>query len=236
MKCWRITVAAALVVTALAWASPVQAQIPEPSSVSELWTEVALRLQLPGKLSATFTHQLRYDESMSRKYLVAPEFSLKYELMDWWRLQAGYRHEYERDNDGVFQDRNRVFANTRFIADFRPAALELRLQWQEQFRQELDDGTPTRHILRTRLKAKLNRMPVVNPYASVEIYQRLDGLAEDIPAGTTQKLRFGFGVEWQRDPVEFNARYYLVSPAHDNRDPSRHVLSLGVRFDFSPWK
>ncbi len=229
-------VAAGFVGNFLLLAGTASAQSPGPSSVSELWTEVGIRLQMPGKLSATFTHQLRYDESMSRKYLMAPEFSLKYRLMDGWHLQAGYRHEYERDNDAVFQDRYRLFTNTRFVAKYKPAAFELRFQWQEQFRQELDDGTTTRHVLRTRVKAKLRRVPVFDPYASLEMFQRLDGLDKDISAGTIQKLRLGLGAEWQRGPVEFNARYYLVLPTHDHEDPSRHILSVGVRFDLAPWK
>ncbi len=236
MRWWRTLVAAGFVGNFLLLAGPALAQSTDPSSVSELWTELGIRLQMPGKLSATYTHQLRYDESMSRKYLIAPEFSIKYELMNGWHLQAGYRYEYERDNDAVFRDRYRLFANTRFVAKYQPAALELRIQWQEQFRQDEDDGTPTRHVLRTRVKAKLRRVRVLDPYASLELFQRLDGLDKDISAGTIQKLRFGLGAEWQRGPVEFNARYYLVLPTYDHEDPSRHILSVGVRFDLAPWK
>ena len=156
--------------------------------------------------------------------------------MDWWQLEAGYRYEYERDNDAVFQDRSRIFASTRFSTKFRPATLELRLQWQKESRSEQDDGTPTRHHMRTRMRAKLRRIPTVNPYASVEMFHRLDGADEDVPAGTFQKWRLGLGVEWQRGPVELDACYYLVSPTHDPQDPTRHVLTLGLRFDLGFWK
>jgi hypothetical protein len=228
-------IAAVLFATFLLSADPALAQSPDPSS-AELWTDVGFRLKMSKKVNATFTQLLRFDENVSRHYLVAPELTLGYELMDWWHLQGGCRYEYERDNDAVFQDRYHVFANTSFLTKYRPATLELRIQWQEMFRQEQDNGTPTRHILRTRVKAKLRRVPTVDPYASVEMFQRLDGLDKDISAGTIQKFRIGLGVEWQRGPIKFNTRYYLVLPTHDPQEPSRHVLSLGVRFNLAPWK
>lgn len=228
-------IAVVLIGTLLLSADPALAQSSDSSS-AELWTDVGLRLKMSERVNATFTQRLRFDENMSRRYLIAPELTLRYELMDWWHLQGGYRYEYGRDNDGVFQDRYRVFANTRFLAKYKPVTLELRIQWQEKFRQEQDDGTPTRHILRTRVKAKLRRVPTVSPYASVEMFQRLDGADKDISAGTIQKWHLGFGVEWQPGPVEFNARYYLVLPTHDPQEPLRHILSVGIRFDLALWK
>ncbi len=236
MRWFKLMLTAGFIGNFLLLVAPALTQSSVPSSVTELWTDVGFRLKLPRKVSATFTQQLRFDESMSRRYLVAPEFALRCELMDWWHLEGGYRYEYERDNDAVFQDRYRIFANTRFVAKYRPASFALRIQWQEKFRRERDDGTPTRHILRTRVKAKLRRVPTVNPFASIEMFQRLDGLDKDISAGTIQKLRLGLGVEWQRGPVELTARYYLVLPTHDYEDPNRHVLSVGMRFDLAPWK
>ncbi len=211
------------------------AQSSDPSS-AELWTDVGFRLKLPKKVDVTFTHQVRFDENMSRRYLVAPELTIGYALVNWWQLEGGYRYDYERDNDAVFQDRYRIFASTRFMTKFRPVTLDLRIQWQKKFRQEQDDGTPTRHILRTRFRAKLRQVPTVNPYASVEMFHRLDGLDKDIPAGTIQKYRLGLGVEWQHGPVEFNVRYYHVLPDHDPQEASRHILSLGVRLDWAPWR
>ncbi len=236
MRLSRLMIAAGFIGSILLLAAPVAAQSSDPSSVTELWTDVSFRLKMSRKVSATFTQQLRFDESMSRRYLVAPGLALRCELMDWWHLEGGYRYDYERDNDAVFQDRYRIFANTRFVAKYRPASFEFRVQWQEKFRPERDDGTPTRHILRTRVKAKLRKVPVISPYASVEMFHRVDGLDEDVSAGTFQKLRLGLGVEWQRGPIELNARYYLVSPADDTQDPTRHVLGLGLRFSLAPWK
>ncbi len=213
-------------------ADPALTQTLDTSS-EELWTNVSFRLKMSKKVSATFTQQIRFDENISRHYLVAPELTLRYKLMDWWHLEGGYRYEYERNNDGFFQDRYRIFTNTRFLTKFKPVALEFRLQWQKKFRQEKDDGTMTRHILRARVKAKLRKIPVVSPYTSVEMFQRLDGLDKDITAGTIQKLRFGLGVEWEHGPVEINARYYLSLPTDDPQDPTNHILSLGVRFDLA---
>ncbi|MCP4631317.1 MAG: DUF2490 domain-containing protein [candidate division Zixibacteria bacterium] len=235
MKWFRLLVIVTLVGNFLLLADSALTQSVDPNS-SELWTDVGIRLELSSKAKATFTQKFRFNESMLRNYLSSPELEIRYKLMDRWYLEGGYRYENVRDNDGVFVDRYRIFANTRFLAKYKPVMFEFRLQWQKEFRQNQDDGTPTRHILRTRLKAKLRRTPIINPYASIEMFQRLDGFDEDIPAGTIQKWRFGLGMEWQCGPVDINARYYLVSPSHDPQDPTRHILSLGLQCNLSPWK
>ena len=231
MKRLKSTFTAGVIGTLLLLAGSALAASPDPSSVSELWSDVGFRWRVSDKLTATFSQNVRFDESMSRHYLSAPELELRYELMDWWQLEAGYRYAYERDNDAVFQDRSRLFVDSRFIAKLRPAALDLRLMWQKESRREQDDGTATRHIMRTRMKAKLRRTPVASPYVSLEMAARLDGLDEDVPAGTVVGWRLDLGIEWTRGPVELDTRYHFVSPAHDPEDPTRHVLSVGLRLD-----
>lgn len=204
------------------------------TSTGELWTDVSFRLKMSKKVSTTFTQQTRFDDNISRNYLVAPEISIKYKLKDWWHLEGGYRYKYERDNDADFQNRYRFYTNTRFRLKLKPVTYEFRLQWQKEYRDELDDGSETRHILRSRLKTKLRKVPVVSPYASIEMFQRLDGFDKDISAGTVQKLRYGLGFKWQRGPVELNACYFHVSPIDDSQDLSRNILSLGLRFNIAP--
>jgi hypothetical protein len=215
--------------------NPAAAQARDPAD-GELWTALGLRLKMPQKLSATLTQHLRMDEGMSRLDVASSELALRYRPSGWWQIEGGYRYEREHDNDAVFQDRHRFFANTRFERKFEPLKLQLRIQWQEQLRDERDDGTPTRHILRTRAKLALRKVPGIDPYASVEIFQRLDGQDRDVPSGTVQKLRFKVGFERRIGKIELDARYGLVVPIHDERDPLRHIVSVGLRLDLAPWK
>ena len=200
-------------------------------SESASWLDLSARAKLAPGTGLTLTQILRWDDSFDQLGVIAPELSLRQRLRSWWRIEGGYRYMRERDNDGLFQHRHRAFANTRFRVRTSAATLELRVQWQEEFRHELDDGTPRRHVLRTRAKMKARGSSGITPYASLEAFHRLDGGDDDVPSGTRTKMRFVAGAEWGRGPVEYNARYLLVVPVHEDTDPLRHVVSFGMRFD-----
>lgn len=216
-------------------ASSAAAQTRE-SARFENWYDAGIRLELPADASLTFTQHLRLTSADPHVGLVAPELELKYDPVKWWRLEAGYRFMYEPDNDGVFQNRHRVFAGMRFRIKFDPVGFSLRVKWQEELRDKSDDGTPTRHMLRSRLEAKLRKVPVVSPFASAELFQRIDGQDDDITPWTVTKLRFALGVEWNMGPVEMSSRYLIDVPLAEEVDPIRHIFGLSGRFDWAPWK
>ncbi|MCP4574023.1 MAG: DUF2490 domain-containing protein [bacterium] len=230
MKWLNLTVAAAVVGSILLPAGVAWGETRDPAE-SELWTDAAVRLKTPLGVDATLTQHLRWNDGISRLNLVAPELALRHKTRSWLHFEAGYRYKHERDNDGLFQDRHRVFAGSRLRVATRPANLDLRVQWQQEFRAEEDDGTPRRQVLRLRAKAKLRRTGPFRPYAAVETFHRLDGADPDIPDGTLTALRWTLGVEWQRGSREYDLHYHLVSPTHDQEKAIRHVVSVGIRFD-----
>jgi len=214
---------------------PAGAQTREPSE-TELWTEAGLRLLMPKKVSATLTQHVRADEGMSRLDVLSTELALRFRPTGWLEFEGGYRFEHERDHDDIFQDRHRLFINTQLRHKLDPVKLQLRVQWQEQRRQEWDDGTPIRHVLRTRAKASLRSNWVVEPYALVETFQRVDGRDDDVSPWTLQHLRLQVGFERELGHAELDAGYMLVLPIDDEREPRRHILQVAVRFDLAPWK
>lgn len=232
---WRnLAVAAATIGSVLLPADMARGESRDPDE-SELWTNIGIRVETPSGIDVTLTQNLRWNEGVSNLYLVAPEIALKYGAARWMHLETGYRYMAERDNDGLFQPRHRIFANARLRAKAGPAGFEFRTQWQEEFRDEQDDGTPRRQMLRLRAKAKLRSKGLFKPYASVESFRRLDGADPDIPEGTLTSLRWTLGVEWEWGTRELDLRYHFVSPQHDSEKAQRHVLSVGLRFDLEPW-
>lgn len=234
MKRWNAAIVAVVIGCAVLTPGVGRGETRDPSE-TELWTDVGVRVATPVGVDATMTQHLRWYDGISQLDLVAPEISLRYRAASWLRLESGYRFLRERDNDGLFQDRQRIFAATRLRAATEPANLELRIQWQEEFRAEEDDGTPRRQMLRIRAKAKLRRTGAIRPYAAVETFHRVDDADEDIPAGTLKALRWTLGAEWRLGTREFDLHYHLVAPKHDAEAARRHVVSVGFRFDLSPW-
>ena len=195
------------------------------------WLDLSARAKVSRGTSATLTQHLRWDGMIERLDLIAPEATVRHRLRSWWRIEGGYRYLRERDSDEIFQHRHLAFANSRFRVRTSLTALELRMQWQEEFRHELDDGTPRRHFLRTRSKLTLQKLRTITPYASLEAYHRLDSDDDDVSSGTLTKLRAILGAEWSHGSLDYNARYVLVVPVHEDRDPLQHIVSVGVGFD-----
>lgn len=232
---WRHPVVAAAILGSVFLPKAVRGQ-DGVADESELWTDAAVRLETPVGIDATYTQHLRWKENMSRLHLVAPEFALKYGATDWLVLESGYRYLYERDNDGLYQHRNRIFANARLRPVVGPFGFEFRAQWQKEYRDELDDGTPRRQVLRLRAKVKYRDESPLRPYASVESFRRLDDADPDISGGTLTALRWTLGAEWRSGAWEYDLHYHLITPQHDLERATRHILAVGFRFDLDPWK
>jgi hypothetical protein len=211
-------------------AGAAQAAHREPSE-TKTWLDISFNKKVAKKTKVTLTQHLRWDDLFGQFQLFAPEFSVRQKLHSWWRIEGGYRYQRERDNGGLFQHRHRVFANSRFRLKTSAAAMELRLQWQEETRHELDDGASRRHVLRTRAKLQINTWKDFKPYTSAEIYHRLDDDEGEMAAGILTKLRLTLGAKYESGPVEYDLRYLLVVPLHEDQDPLQHVLRIGMGFD-----
>lgn len=232
----RLTVLLLSMMALAPWTRPAHAADREPSG-NETWIEISTRAKIARRTQLTMALNLRWAESRGwakslgqNNKLIAPEVSVRRRLASWWRMETGYRCLYKRNNDDVFKDRHRIFTNTRFRAKNKLAALELRIQWQKEFRDELDNGTPQRHFLRTRAKASLRIFDEVTPFVSAEIYHRLDGNDARYPEGTLTKLRASAGAGWQVGRWDVGARYMLVVPIKEDTDPLTHVVGLELLF------
>jgi hypothetical protein len=225
---------AALVATLLC-ALPAAAQRRDPTDV-ELWNDLGLRVKLPERTSLTFTQHLRLDRRLQRLYDVAPEVAVGWGPTKRWRLEAAYRHDYERDDDGEFRHRDRVHANSQWRLKTKPITTSFRVQWQEEVRRWDDDGTPTRHRLRLRLRAKYRKWEFARPYAGGETFQRIDSRDEDVAPATLQNVRLSLGFEKDLGKHELTLKYHFVLPVDDPEEELRHVFGIGLRFDVKPLK
>lgn len=196
---------------------------------TQLWTEAGVDVGLHRRWSLVLNQNVRFDDHVSRVGSVMPEADLRYAPAGWIRFGAGYRYRYERDNAGEFQHRHRIHADVRLRLRLEMLDAWYRLRWQEQFRREADDGTPTRQVIRNQIGVQWTDWDLLEPFASAETFHRLDEPGAGV---VLQKLRLVAGVERGFEEHHL-AAYYGVEVMQDDRDDPRvHIIGVGYRYEW----
>lgn len=218
----RLGLGVVISATALLVAAP-----PTPAEAdTQLWTELALEHDLTRRWSLMFEQHVRFDADVSRVGSVMPEPSVSYRVEKWFRVGAGYRLEYERNNDDELVARHRAYVFTRLRKDLGDVRLDHRLQLQEQWRP--DANRVNRHTVRNRGEVSYGGLGAFTPVASVETHHILGEDGNTIHLG---KLWLTAGVDWERDRLGVGVFYRLVTAQHDPNDPTGHVVGLGVGYE-----
>ncbi|MBK9034509.1 MAG: DUF2490 domain-containing protein [Myxococcales bacterium] len=213
-----IAVAATLVVLA---ARPAHAQ-----SDSQLWLEAGVSHDVGARVTLSFDQHVRFDDGMSRLGALMPEPGVSVRAARWLRLGAGYRMQYERNNNGDLELRHRLQLAARARADLTKAIrVEYRLQFQEQYRP--DAKTTRRHSLRNRVGIEYRGVRPWTPAASLELHHDLDN-GDTIHLDKVW-LTFGVGRALGRGEVE--AYYRAELPQYDAADPTLHILGLSYHHE-----
>lgn len=193
---------------------------------TQLWTEVGVRHDLSKKVTLTFDQHVRFDADVSRLGSAMPEPGIAYRVKKWLRTGAGYRFEYERNNNDELVSRHRVYAWARARKELGEIQLSYRLQLQEQWRP--DANPVNRHTVRNRGDAAYTGLGAFVPGVSVESHHILNEEGNTIHLG---KLRLTAGVEWEHDQLSVDVFYRLITGQYDATEPNGHVIGLGVHYE-----
>ncbi|MBZ0238159.1 MAG: DUF2490 domain-containing protein [Deltaproteobacteria bacterium] len=193
---------------------------------TQLWTKLDVKHELTRRWSLTFEQHLRFDADISRVGAIMPEPSASYRVTKWLRFGAGYRYEYERNNDDELVSRHRAYVFSRLRKDLGDVRLDHRLQLQEQWRP--DANPVNRHTVRNRGEVSYTALGDLTPGASVETHHILNEEGNTIHLG---KVWLTAGVEWERDRFDVSAFYRLVTGQYDASEPPGHVIGVGVGYE-----
>jgi hypothetical protein len=194
---------------------------------TQVWTEVGVRHDLTKRWTLLFDQHVRFDDNVSRLGSAMPEPGISYRAKKWLRFGAGYRYEYERNNDGELVSRHRAYGwgkLRKVIAE--NFQLDYRLQLQEQWRP--DANPVNRHTVRNRLDASVLAFGAIVPGVSVETHHILD---EDGSAIQLGKLWITGGAEWEHDDLSIDVFYRMITGQRDSSEPNGHVIGFGLHYE-----
>lgn len=194
---------------------------------TQLWTELGVRHDLTKKVTLSFDQHIRFDADVSRLGSAMPEPGISYRVKKWFRVGAGYRYEYERNNDDELVSRHRAYAWGRLRKDFaKTIQLSYRLQLQEQWRP--DANPVNRHTIRNRGDVAYIAIKDLTPGASVETHHIMN---EDGNTAQLGKVWVTGGVEWERGAIGVDVFYRLITGQRDSSEPNGHVIGFGLHYE-----
>jgi len=191
---------------------------------AQLWVEGGVSVKPTKRIEIDLSPQVRFDENMSRFTAFLPELSARYRIERWLRVGAGYRLEYERDNDGVLVLRHRVAGDVRIRQEIGDVRFDNRLMLMEQFRPDTSD--PYRAVIRNRVDVSYRGSPSWVPFLSAEPFFLLG----DFDEFRYQKLRLTMGMDHLRKDQELEV--FLRAELHAAaNDPTFYILGLGYHYE-----
>ena len=201
------------------------AMVADAHADAQLWVEGGVSVKPKKRIEIDQSPQIRFDENMSRFTAFLPELSVRYRIERWLRVGAGYRLEYERDNDGVFVIRHRVSGDVRVRTEVGDVRFDNRLMLMEQFRPDTRD--PNRAIIRNRVDVSYRGSPTWIPFVSAEPFFLLG----DFDEFNYQKLRLTMGMDHHHNNDQELEVFFRAELHADANDPTFYILGLGYHYE-----
>lgn len=191
----------------------------------QLWLEPGISMKLAKRLELSFDQHLRFDQDLSRVQAIMPELALAWRLHKKLRVGVGYRLQYERNNDGDLELRDRGHVEVRPRYKIGDVELTYRARYQLEVRGSWA-SEDLRHTLRNRFGVAYEGAKPVIPAVSVEPFHRL-GDGDTIHL---RKVRVTAGATYDFGDHEVELYYRIEVAQYDPMDPTPHIIGVGYRF------
>lgn len=197
---------------------------------TQLWSTNNFNFKINDKLSANFEVQGRlYDDiSFFSFFVIRPAVSYKWN--DWLTFTGGYAHFRVYDQDGGFEDEDRIWQQAvvrLFGGQGKPT-----LAWRTRLEQRMfEEGGGTTWRLRQHLRYMHPLVEGVQGVAWTEGFWRLND-TDRADAGLEQ-WRWYAGLNFEiSEKMTFEAGYMTVYTLRDRADTLDHVPWLITTFKF----
>jgi hypothetical protein len=190
--------------------------------------EFGVRHEPVHHLKLALSGQVRL-EDFSEVQSWLPEAQIFYEPWKHLTLGSGYRLIYERNGQGDFEVAHRLHVQAGVSFKITPLHTKLKYRLRLQNRFERTEGEPTEHQprLRNALELSYTHWSFASPFVSAEHYRALDDLSDE----ATRRWRFMLGLEHEIGPAELEL-YYRLDVRVNDADPNRHMLGVGMQWEF----
>lgn len=190
---------------------------------SETRLEAGLKYKVLPSLTLAGSAQVRMGISPWKVNSLLPEAVVKFRVVDALAFATGYRFNWDRNSEGDFRAKQRVFADALGKLRLQPFSAKARLRIQEEWRKTRKGNPRNESTLRIGVGLKWQATATVAPQIGVEHFLAL----EKLEAEQTRKWRTSIGAEWTLGQFELEGSYRLDLPVADEEGPVTHLIVLG---------
>lgn len=199
------------------------------NSVFQLWTETGIKYKLNKKVDLTVDWTNRIDGyGLNTSF---PQASVRYKLIDWFKVSLDYRWIISKEKNGNFSSGNRVNANIQLNKKIERFDVGFRARYQYSFNRfassSYDPEFDAAYRFRPSVSYDLNNSILV-PNASVEFFYT----PENSPLGNRfTRIRYQIGVDFETKlPFDFSVAYLYDNKINLPEAIDRHVLNLSATY------
>lgn len=193
--------------------------------------EIGVEKALFEKWEMQFETVFKLENDVSRLDEIDFDLAMSYDIVSFITLGLGYRLELNKDNDNIYQQRNRLHGDMRITMQRRLFELQWRFRYQTLDDEDLAYLTTHRaeNIIRNRLEVEYNISgSELAPFISAEHYGTLNDNREfGIKMRYMAGLAHGIG---NHHDIEL---YYRINRELNHHLPyTYHYLGVGYEFSF----
>lgn len=142
----------------------------------ELWTGLTLRLKPTKRFTTEIEHQFRFDKGINSLSTTFTELGVGYDITNHFGVKAAYRNTHKTGSERVDNDKQRLSAETFYTlgSDETSFVFAHRLRYQVAREISDEEDIDRDDFIRNRFSLDYNLTKKVQPYASTEIFYKLN--------------------------------------------------------------
>ncbi len=171
-----------------------------------LWTGVALEKSFLKDWTISIKQELRLEKDVSQINNVFTQVGIEYDINRNFSLEGKYRYIRNRKSDGAYENNSRYNADFKYKGEISHFTINYRLRYQKEVEsmRVFNTREPYEKYLRQRITVNYDKLKLVRPYISAEIFQHY----ELYEFSYYDQLRILAGIRYEpKDIGQFNFVY-----------------------------
>ncbi len=183
---------------------------------TEFWLGGTVKFKLSNSLKLDIQEQFRFNNNASSFSSSFTEVGLKYKVNKILSFKANFRHNVKANKKN--RVRGSIDMNLNLSKKQFPLSLIYRLRFQNT---NVLNSTKRYTVIRNKIGLKYNASKLVDPYASYELYYRLNGKNE------FRTKRLTLGLQWRLLKELRMTTFYRLQTDINVKNPDRsHIIGL----------
>lgn len=196
-----------------------------------LWLTGNIQKDITNNLRAVLTEELRFKENYSQLGSFFTNVSLQYKFSKSISASVNYRFINRRELNGMYEIRNRFYADVAYRHKLDKWSFSLRMRFQDQVKRisfNEKEADPS-YYWRNKLMVKYSATGKLTPYISAEIFYQLNN-----PEGNEMdELRLVAGSDYDLDKRNSVSGYFMINKELNVNNPvTSYIIGLEYTYAF----